>query len=279
MTETSKTLPLPTWLATLNATSLQASEAGALPCSLPDGRRTDLCGPEALPVNRSRQQASKKGKTTLDTYGRNSLTSSASAILQSSLESRLRHQLVTDGLMICRLTWRQKVTPQGWSYCQLVASAHSTAGTDFSMWPTPLVNDTTGSTHCYSGKNPDGTNKIALKLPGAAKLVMWTTPSASDGMRAGTITPNMTGSSLAQQVKLTLWPTPTTRDHKDGPQCNNVPLNSLLGRVVWLTGSDVPMEKRGQLNPRFSLWLMGYPTEWASCAERVMPSSRKSQRK
>lgn len=247
MTETSKTLPLPTWLATLNATSLQASEAGALPCSLPDGRRTDPCGPEALPVNRSRQQASKKGKTTLDTYGRNSLTSSASAILQSSLESRLRHQLVTDGLMICKLTWRQKVTPQGWSYCQLVASAHSTAGTDFSMWPTPLVNDTTGSTHCYSGKNPDGTNKIALKLPGAAKL--------------------------------TLWPTPTTRDHKDGPQCNNVPLNSLLGRVVWLTGSDVPMEKRGQLNPRFSLWLMGYPAEWASCAERVMQSSRRSQRK
>lgn len=34
-----------------------------------------------------------------------------------------------------------------------------------------------------------------------------------------------------------------------------------------------------QLNPRFSLWLMGYPIEWARCAERVTPLSRKSRRK
>ncbi len=32
------------------------------------------------------------------------------------------------------------------------------------------------------------------------------------------------------------WPTPTTRDHKDGAQCDNVPLNALLGRVAWLAG-------------------------------------------
>lgn len=32
------------------------------------------------------------------------------------------------------------------------------------------------------------------------------------------------------------WPTPTTRDHKDGAECLNVPLNSLLGREVWLAG-------------------------------------------
>jgi hypothetical protein len=32
----------------------------------------------------------------------------------------------------------------------------------------------------------------------------------------------------------TSWPTPTTRDWKDGAECANVPLNSLLGRVAWL---------------------------------------------
>lgn len=32
------------------------------------------------------------------------------------------------------------------------------------------------------------------------------------------------------------WPTPTSRDHKDGAECQNVPLNALLGRVAWLTG-------------------------------------------
>ncbi len=32
------------------------------------------------------------------------------------------------------------------------------------------------------------------------------------------------------------WPTPTSRDHKDGAECQNVPLHALLGRVAWLTG-------------------------------------------
>jgi hypothetical protein len=31
------------------------------------------------------------------------------------------------------------------------------------------------------------------------------------------------------------WPTPTTRDHKDGSFCPNVPVNGLLGRMVWPT--------------------------------------------
>jgi hypothetical protein len=34
-----------------------------------------------------------------------------------------------------------------------------------------------------------------------------------------------------------------------------------------------------QLNPRFSLWLMGYPIEWAFSGEQVTPLSRKRQRK
>ena len=39
-----------------------------------------------------------------------------------------------------------------------------------SGWPTPIVNDVTGSTHCY-GKNKE----ILLKLPGAAKQAGWPT--------------------------------------------------------------------------------------------------------
>ena len=33
-----------------------------------------------------------------------------------------------------------------------------------------------------------------------------------------------------------------------------------------LNGSPAPMGRRGQLNPEFTRWLMGYPEEWASCA-------------
>lgn len=40
---------------------------------------------------------------------------------------------------------------------------------------------------------------------------------------------------------LSAWPTPTTRDWKDGGNPDvNVPLNGLLGRVAWLAGWPTP---------------------------------------
>ena len=36
------------------------------------------------------------------------------------------------------------------------------------------------------------------------------------------------------------WPTPTTRDHKDGASEGTVPVNALLGRAAWLAGWRTP---------------------------------------
>ena len=46
------------------------------------------------------------------------------------------------------------------------------------------------------------------------------------------------------------WPTPTTRDWKDGGNPDvNVPLNGLLGRVVWLAGWPTPCAMEPNTDP------------------------------
>lgn len=118
---------------------------------------------------------------------------------------------------------------------------------------------------------------------------MWTTPSASDATRGGTITENMTGTSLAQQINTpTMWPTPHGFS-KDGK--SNGPSGNELGRAVNQSqrfptpcssdhkGSSKPGQRRGQLtdpamgaipaggslNPTWVAWLMGWPLGWTSC--------------
>lgn len=61
---------------------------------------------------------------------------------------------------------------------------------------------------------------------------------------------------------LSSWPTPTTRDHKDGSECANVPLNALLGRVAWLASWPTP--NAGPQNDNDSTW----EARRAECAAR-----------
>lgn len=92
------------------------------------------------------------------------------------------------------------------------------------------------------------------------------------------------------------WPTPTSRDWKDGSYCPNVPVNGLLGRAVWRTpqarggmaGGPQSPEKRkagghcvglndqagGALNPPWVEWLMGWPLGWTACAPLEMDKFR-----
>ena len=67
-----------------------------------------------------------------------------------------------------------------------------------------------------------------------------------------------------------MWPTPTSRDHKDTGDCANVPVNALPGRAVG------PSRASGSLNPAWVEWLMGFPEGWTDLEHSETPSSRKS---
>jgi hypothetical protein len=250
------TLSLPSWLSTHSATSSLASASGASPCAVPGGPTTDPAGLGHAHASLSPRLAKVLGLMTSGTYGPRSTGSSASAALQSSLENKLRQRTASAGSTLYRLTWKDRGTPQGHSISALRASAHRTSDSgstgwqtpkatetmgrygitngkkylklwgeaEMAGWPTPIVNDQLGSTHCYSGKNADGSNRIALKLPGAVKLTGWPTPRANDNVQTNLDEIAATGSSwigqgrgatVATMAQMAGWTTTTTRDWKD----------------------------------------------------------------
>jgi len=225
---------------------------------------------EAFPVNRFRTLVNESDLPTTATSGRNLLESFA--------------KFDRDG------SWLK--TSQG--YCQLNLDGSLERFSE--TWP-------------RSGMTRNG---IAFQRPTSALpiydnesgLSPIPTPTAQDHFSAR-VTANRRkvwtshpGTTLLDYARL--WPTPTSRDYKDGSAkaCANVPANGLLGRVVhqWSTpkssasgpdyarrnregsgGDDLVTQIGGALNPMWVEWLMGYPVGWTDCVDWGMPSSRKSR--
>jgi len=275
-----------------NAISSPALEDGATPFASLDGRMMNQRGPVPVPASLSAVQEKLKDFATRGTCGPLFEGSSPSAILQSSLESRLRARMAGRGSPEFALTWKEWDMPSGLPICALRASAPRTSGNGSTGWPTPMVFDGTNNGEPralrFKGNAPSEQNhNRSPGTPGSYRgdlkdwapvLCHWPTPQAHD----------VTGRSKKQKekhgtkhgcsclVQAAGWATPTTRDHKDGTEqsCQNVPTNKLLGREVHTFAG---MEKLGgfRLNPHFSRWLMGFPPEWCACAVMAMQSYRR----
>lgn len=241
------------------------SAAGLSRSDLREFRKMRLSGREARLANRLAQQENNSDSSTRDTSRQSSSTSSASVTLQSSLGNRLRRQLQNRGCAIYKLTWKEKTTPSGLPYSQLVASALRTKENDSSFvridWPTPAVSLITNDVNMRS---TDGRTK-PNKLGWAAAMVAWPTPTANDYKGSGETVIRKDGKDR-------------TFDRLDYSTEQGLKITQSIRITAsgqMLTGSAAGMENSGQLNPAHSRWLMGYPPEWDDCAVTAMPSSRK----
>ena len=232
---------------------------------------------------------------TSGTYGQPSFGSSSSHAQTQSLVSRLHQKMGLDGSILFTLTWKERTTPSARSIFALRASVRRISDSDCFGWPTPMTPNggrILSLDATISGKKKNGT-KAQIGLESAARLTAWPTPLARNYNHPGDHGEG--GKNLQTVALLPLplrhWRTPTAcspnslrgsgqdpgKRKAGGHAINLQDEVRLVDSGQMQNGSCVETKKTGQLNPAFSLWLMGYPTEWAHCAALVTRSSRKSR--
>ena len=154
---------------TPNAISSPASGFGLMPYDVQDGAIAALFGQALVPANLSARQAKEMGLLTSGIYGRHGFTLLPSVDLQLFLENRLHQKTLTLGSILFKTIWKPWLTPSGRYRFRRRTLGRQISVSGYIGWPTPIAQDFTGSTHCYSGTRPDGSKRIAMKLPGAAR--------------------------------------------------------------------------------------------------------------
>jgi len=170
----------------ISAISLPGSADGPTHSGSPAGPMIVLSGPAVAPASHSRQPADARVPPTKGTCGQSSTASSASADLQSSLESRLRARTDVHGSPEYVLTWKHWDLPAGEPICALRASARHTRDNGCIGWPTLIKRD--GATLLRARRAPNATGSEPMAWVG--------------GLVSGIVTENRAGLRMAVPVGL-----------------------------------------------------------------------------
>lgn len=169
-------------------------------------------------------------------------------------------------------------------------------------WPTPVVN--MGRSRTAGRSDPNSAHHDGETIHDAVQT--WATPRSTDGTNGsrtleGTLKEVARGLNQSLPMDVTAWATPTTRDHKGTGDLSNsmvrqdgTPRDDTVPRQAFTWAGPTPSpsvgttepsdssppKPRGRgLNPRFSLWLMGFPVAWLDSeppATRLSRRARKS---
>ena len=272
--------------APIKPISSRALEAGRSRSDSPDGPKTKKSGPDPVPANPSASREKLERWATRGTYGPLFIGSSPSAVLQSSLENRLRARMDGTGSPEYAMIWKDWDMPSGPPICALRALKRRIADKGCTGWPTPNSGpqndtDTKWPERRRRAQEKHGNNGFGMTLGMASQLAPWPTPTQDD--------PNNGTRKSGQFQSLTRiagWTTSQTQEPDGPPRPSRSRTNrktEYLGRQVSglpPKSSPAPTGKAdgSLLNHRFSLWLQGFPDAWASCGERVGRSSRRLRR-